>query len=40
MISKEQGVIWTVIIVVVILVGLALYGWSTGAWQDSVYGNQ
>jgi hypothetical protein len=29
----ETKVIWAVIILIVLLIALALYGWLSGAWQ-------
>jgi len=29
----ETKIIWTVAIVIVLLIALALYGWLSGAWQ-------
>jgi flagellar basal body-associated protein FliL len=30
---KETKVVWLMVIVIVLLIALALYGWLSGAWQ-------
>jgi hypothetical protein len=31
--KRETRIIWTITIVIVIIIGIALYGYMTGAWE-------
>lgn len=36
----ENKLIWTIVIVIVLVIGLALYGYFTGAWDKAPCGYQ